>query len=254
MAGPKQAKPASDQAGNGQAGSATATKSGTRSGNRGRTSGQGQRGQASSRNQAGRRNQAGAREGRGQAGAGAATVARNQSARRAPQAPESRTPAVPRFRAPQWLQWATLVLSVAGLGMSIYLTIAHYTSTSVLACSDKGYINCAKVTTSAESVVFGVFPVAVLGLAFYVFMVAINTPWAWRSQWAPIWVARTAGIITGIGFVLYLIYAEVIEIGNICLLCTIVHIITFLLFVLLISVASTPFGSHAGAKPATARN
>jgi uncharacterized membrane protein len=154
----------------------------------------------------------------------------------------SRAPAG-RGRPPLWFQLTTLVLSAGGLGVSIYLTVAHYTSASNLFCSDKGVINCAKVTTSPESVVFGIFPVAVLGLAFYVFMVAINTPWAWRSRFG--WMAwlRTAGAITGIGFVLYLVYAEIIEIGNICLWCTSVHVITFLLFVLLMSVA--PFTKRA---------
>jgi uncharacterized membrane protein len=153
-----------------------------------------------------------------------------------------------RFSAPPWLQWSTLALSLAGLGMSIYMTIAHYTSTSILVCSNNGYIDCAKVTTSPESMVFNVFPVAVLGLAFYVFMVAVNTPWAWRSGIAAIWWARLAGIITGIGFVLYLIYAEIIQIGNLCLDCTTVHVITFLLFVLLIFAAT--FNSSQTAKPA----
>jgi uncharacterized membrane protein len=143
-----------------------------------------------------------------------------------------------RFSAPAWVQWTSLVLSLAGLGMSIYMTIAHYTSTNILVCSNKGYIDCAKVTTSPESMVFSIFPVAVLGLAFYVFMSAVNTPWAWRSGIAAIWWARLAGIITGIGFVLYLIYAEVIQIGNLCLDCTTVHIITFLLFVVLIYAAT----------------
>ena len=46
------------------------------------------------------------------------------------------------------------------------------------------------------------------------------------------------GIITGIGFVLYLIYAEVIQIGNLCLDCTTVHVITFLLFVVLVFAAT----------------
>jgi uncharacterized membrane protein len=142
------------------------------------------------------------------------------------------------FGAPTWLQWTSLVLSLAGLGMSIYMTIAHYTSTNILVCSSKGYIDCAKVTTSPESMVFNIFPVAVLGLAFYVFMTAINTPWAWRSGIAAIWWARLAGIITGIGFVLYLIYAEVIQIGNLCLDCTTVHVITFLLFVVLVFAAT----------------
>jgi uncharacterized membrane protein len=165
-----------------------------------------------------------------QAGAGrAATLAADASAGE---------PSETRFSAPTWVQWTSLVLSLAGLGMSIYMTIAHYTSTNILVCSNKGYIDCAKVTTSPESMVFNVFPVAVLGLAFYVFMTAVNTPWAWRSGIAAIWWARLAGIITGIGFVLYLIYAEVIQIGNLCLDCTTVHIITFLLFVVLIYAAT----------------
>jgi uncharacterized membrane protein len=151
------------------------------------------------------------------------------------------------FSAPPWLQWSTLALSLAGLGMSVYMTIAHYTSPSILVCSSKGFIDCAKVTTSPESMVFSVFPVAVLGLVFYVFMTAINTPWAWRSGIPAIWWARLGGIITGIGFVLYLIYAEIIQIGNICLDCTTVHLITFLLFALLIFAATLRSGQTAKA-------
>ena len=81
------------------------------------------------------------------------------------------------------LPLATLILSLYGLGASIYLTIAHYDTHVSLICSNKGLINCEEVTTSPESIVFGIFPVAVLGLAFYVFMVAINSPWAWRLSW-----------------------------------------------------------------------
>jgi uncharacterized membrane protein len=180
----------------------------------------------------------------GRAGSTTATQAR-AGATAAAAAPR---PQAPRFSAPFWLQIAALVLSLAGVGVSVYLTIAHYTSSSILACSDKGVVNCAKVTTSPESVVFGIFPVAVLGLAFYVVMAAINSPWAWRSQLPLLWWGRTAAAIAGIGFVIYLLYAEIIQIGNICLWCTSVHVITFLLFVLLMSVA--PFGSTAKAKAA----
>jgi uncharacterized membrane protein len=38
--------------------------------------------------------------------------------------------------------------------------------------------------------------------------------------------------VAGIGFVLYLLYAELFIIGNICLYCTSVHVITFFLFAL----------------------
>jgi len=78
--------------------------------------------------------------------------------------------------------------------------------------------------------VFGLIPVAILGLAFYVFVVAIMTPWAWRMQRREVHLVRLASMTAGMGFVMYLIYAELYQIGSWCLYCTIVHIITFLLF------------------------
>jgi uncharacterized membrane protein len=156
----------------------------------------------------------------------------------------------------RWFQIATLVLSLAGLGASIYLTVQHYTAaTSFLGCPATSTFNCQKVTTSPESIVFGV-PVAVLGLAFYVFMVAVNSPWAWRSKLPAVYWARLGGIVFGIVFVLYLIYTELFTIGAICVDCTSVHIITFLLFCLLIfnaSLGSTAPGSAVTGSGAAAK-
>jgi uncharacterized membrane protein len=108
-----------------------------------------------------------------------------------------------------------------------------------LACSDKGLVNCTKVTTSAQSMVFGIFPVAVLGLAFYVFMAAINSPLGWRLDRREVKWLRLGSVIVGMGFVLYLIYAELIQIGSICLWCTSVHAATFLIFALLVYEATS---------------
>jgi uncharacterized membrane protein len=133
---------------------------------------------------------------------------------------------------PLWLQLATFLLALAGLGVSIYLTIAHFTESTLAGCSEtSGLVNCTKVTTSAQSYVFGI-PVAVLGLVFYVFAVAIMSPWAWRSTRREVHLARLASVVVGIGFVIYLLYAELFIIGSICLYCTSVHVITFALFVL----------------------
>jgi uncharacterized membrane protein len=139
--------------------------------------------------------------------------------------------------APLWFQLVTWVLSLAGLGVSIYLTIAHFTESKLLGCSESGLVNCTKVTTSPQSYVFGI-PVAVLGLAFFMAAVALMSPWAW--QWARREVAliRLASVVVGMGFVLYLLYAELFIIGSICLYCTSVHAITFLLFVLSIFAAA----------------
>ena len=133
---------------------------------------------------------------------------------------------------PTWLRWTTWVLALAGLGVSIYLTYAHYTESALAGCTETtGVVNCGKVTTSAQSVVFGI-PVAVLGLAFYAFLAAIMSPWAWMIRRREIGLVRLASMVVGIGFVLYLLYAELFDIGSICLYCTSVHVITFVLFVL----------------------
>ncbi len=253
MASPKRNRSASGQ---GKGGAATRPGSGgsgrrttppaapVRTGSNGRPGGgQGKAGQNGGRgpaSQNGGRGPSGQNGGRGRPGQpGRPARAATQVAERPDAGPEE------RFSAPAWVRWSALALSLAGLGVSIYLTIAHYTSSSILACSNKGYIDCAKVTTSSQSVVFGIFPVAVLGLAFYVFMVAVNSPWGWRMRLPVVWWARLGSVVVGMGFVLYLLYAEIIQIGNICLWCTSVHVITFLLFGLLVFAATMNSGSAA---------
>src|SRR5689334_23616093 len=181
------------------------------------------------------------RNGRDQAQAGAT---RNGAAARAPRTLEARDEVAERGPAP-WLQIATLVLALAGLGVSIYLTIAHFTESALAGCSESGLVNCTKVTTSPQSYVFGI-PVAVLGLAFFVFCVAIMSPWAWRASRREVHLVRIASLVVGIGFVLYLVYAELFTIGSICLYCTSVHVITFLLFVLT-AFAAAAWGLKPGA-------
>ena len=143
---------------------------------------------------------------------------------------------------PLWFQLAAWALAIAGLGVSTYLTITHYDSSVPLACSDTGTINCALVTHSAESMVFGIFPVAVLGLAFYVFMVAAVSPWAWRLKFPALAWVRVASVVVGIGFVLYLVYTELFTLNAICLWCTSVHVLTFLLFALIVGGAAAGYG------------
>ncbi len=133
----------------------------------------------------------------------------------------------------RWRVATALVLSLAGLGVSIYLTIDHFAKIP-LVCSDTGVINCEKVTTSAQSHFLGI-PVAVLGLAFYLAMTVINLPPLWYTADRRVHIVRLAMAVVGVLFALYLVSAELLIIGNICLWCTSVHVITFLLFVLIIS-------------------
>jgi uncharacterized membrane protein len=145
--------------------------------------------------------------------------------------------------APIWRVTLSTVLSLAGLGLSIYLTVVHFVGNQILACPSNGggAINCERVITSPQSYVFGL-PVAVLGLGYYVVMTAINSPWAWRSSDRRVHKARLALSVLGIGFVLYLVAAELLIIKAICIYCTAVHVVTFALLVLVMSTVPTMLG------------
>ncbi len=143
-----------------------------------------------------------------------------------------------------WIPLVATGVALLGVGDAIYLTLTHYNPAAIpLVCSSHGLVNCAKVTTSAQSEILGI-PVAVLGLAYFVAMVGLNLPQSWRAG-GPIgaWLARVrlVGAVVGMGFVIYLVYTEVLIIGNICEYCTIIHGLAFLLF-LLVAVGSNQRG------------
>lgn len=125
----------------------------------------------------------------------------------------------------------SLLLSIAGLLTSAYLTYTHF-NTGALLCSADAVIDCETVTTSEQSALFGI-PVAFLGLAFFAFLTVICLPFAWRIE-ALKWV-RLAAIGVGVLMVVYLVAAELLIIGKICLWCTVVHVITLALAYLLVS-------------------
>ena len=145
----------------------------------------------------------------------------------------------------RWQPVTTLLLSLAGLGVSIYLTITHFDKV-LLVCDTNATINCEKVTTSPQSEILGI-PVAMLGLLFFVPMILLCLPAAWRSADRRIHLARLVLSVTGVGMILYLIIAELFIIKAICLWCSGVHLITFILFVIIVTaspVVLAPAGDH----------
>ena len=85
----------------------------------------------------------------------------------------------------RWVRVAAPLLCLAGLGASLYLTIAHYNAKVTLACPETGIVNCAKVTQSPQSTILGV-PVALLGLLYFVAIAPLHLPAAWRSESGPL--------------------------------------------------------------------
>jgi uncharacterized membrane protein len=129
----------------------------------------------------------------------------------------------------RWVVPASIALGLAGLGLSIYLTIEHYTAPGTLACPANSTIDCARVTTSPQSTFLGI-PVAVLGVAFFVAAIALCLPALWRSTDPRVWRARLGLAVLGMVFVVYLIFVELFVVNAVCLWCTVVHVVTFALF------------------------
>jgi uncharacterized membrane protein len=151
----------------------------------------------------------------------------------------------------RWQPLVSLLLSLYGLGASIYLTITHFQPKD-LACVTNATFNCEKVTQSPQSEIFGI-PVAMLGLAFFVPMILLCLPAAWRSADRRIHLARLVLSVTGVGMILYLICAELFIIKAICLWCSSVHITTFVLFVIIATaspiVLAPGYGTAEDASP-----
>ncbi len=112
------------------------------------------------------------------------------------------------------------ILILIGLIDSIYLTYAHYVPNALI-CSSTGFINCALVTTSKYSVVFGI-PLAIYGLIWFIaqlmlFFVPKNNDIkiAWNS--------------IGLFAVSYSVISMYL-LGKICKYCTMLDILIVLIF------------------------
>ncbi len=186
--------------------------------------------------------------GTGKSAKGTAAAAPSQPGQGASRNPVRRTAAGLGAASRGLARWAgggfsltTLIVSVLGLGDAAYLTYQHFSQATAFAgCSGNGTVNCEAVTTSPWSYLFGshLLPVSVLGLAFFAFMTAVNSPWGWRAPWPAVHWARLAAVVVGILLALYLIWAELFRINAICLYCTGVHLLTFVLFALVVGRAT----------------
>ncbi|MEU4830078.1 vitamin K epoxide reductase family protein [Streptosporangium sp. NPDC023615] len=123
----------------------------------------------------------------------------------------------------------TTILVIAGAAVSAYLTVDHYSQEVSLVCAENARIDCAAVTSSEFSTLFGV-PLPLLGLAFFLGFGALVTPWALRSAHPALRWGRLGVAGGGVLFVVYLVAAELIVLGKFCLWCTAVHVTTLLLF------------------------
>jgi uncharacterized membrane protein len=133
---------------------------------------------------------------------------------------------------------AMLLMALLGLGISIYLTVIHYQGAGVAFCSTTGVVNCNKVTSSGNSVLFGsTVPITIPGMIWFIVsggmaLVALLAIWRNRREPARLRATHLLWGIMGMAFVLYLVYAEIVLLHTLCEWCTVVHLLTFATFLL----------------------
>ena len=125
------------------------------------------------------------------------------------------------------LRWVPFMLTLFGTGVSTYLTYEHFTGSTTLACSDTGMVDCLKVTTSSYAMLFGLVPVAVAGLVFFVAGLILNLP-TWNRVWT-VRLGRVVWALGGVATVFYLVWAELYRLDAICLWCTSIHVVSVIL-------------------------
>lgn len=121
------------------------------------------------------------------------------------------------------LRTAALVLTLLGIGIAGYLTYVHYAGIAPVCSISHG---CEKVQASQWSELAGV-PVAVLGLAGYVLLLAALFVRGENGL-----LAGAAIALVGFGFSAYLTYRELFSIHAICQWCVASAILMTLLAVI----------------------
>jgi len=121
-------------------------------------------------------------------------------------------------------QLAAIALSVAGIGVSVYLTVLHYIGFAP-ACPVSGPVNCEAVLNSPYAVIGGTsIPTSALGIAWFAVSAVLWTrPFGWPAL---------AWSVVGMLTVLYLVFVEIVLLGAICLWCTAAHILVLALFLI----------------------
>ena len=127
------------------------------------------------------------------------------------------------------LQPVAILVSLAGVAISIYLTVLHYAGV-VPACPATGPINCEAVLSSPFAVIAGTsVPTSAAGIAWFAVSAVLWTrPIGWiQVAWSGI------GLLT----VLYLAFIEIVRLGTICLWCSAAHVLVVVLFMAALSAA-----------------
>jgi uncharacterized membrane protein len=138
-------------------------------------------------------------------------------------------------------QITLLILSLIGVGISVYLTVLHYENVLPI-CSTTGLVDCASVLTSPYSLVPGTStPISIPGLGWFA-LSALLALLAWRV-WPERYGLRSAQLawaVLGMLTVFYLVYVELVRLHRICAWCTGLHAVIFVILLITLVLLQRP--------------
>ncbi len=114
-------------------------------------------------------------------------------------------------------QIVAVLVSLAGVAVSIYLTLLHYAGV-VPGCPVAGPVNCEAVLSSPYALIAGLpVPTSAAGIVWFgVSAVLWTRPLRWiHLAWSAL----------GLATVLYLVFVEIVRLGVICLWCSAAHVL-----------------------------
>jgi len=125
-----------------------------------------------------------------------------------------------------------LVAGLAGLGVSAYLTIVHYTSVP-LVCSTSGAINCEQVLSSPYGVIAGTtVPTSAAGIVWFAVTAVLAGSWLAGPGSPAVARLQLAWSAIGLVTVVGLVFIEIVVLGAICIWCTAAHTLVVAIFLL----------------------
>lgn len=134
------------------------------------------------------------------------------------------------------LQVVALLASVAGIAVSIFLTVLHFAG-FVPACAVSGPVNCEAVLSSPYGVIAGTaLPTSAAGILWFAVSAVL-----WTRPFGGIQLAWSAvGLVT----VLYLVFIEIVRLGAICLWCTAAHFLVLVTLLVAVAIRSREQGAY----------
>ena len=125
-------------------------------------------------------------------------------------------------------QIVAVLVSLAGVAVSIYLTLLHYAGV-VPGCPVAGPVNCEAVLSSPYALIAGLpVPTSAAGIVWFgVSAVLWTRPLRWiHLAWSAL----------GLATVLYLVFVEIVRLGVICLWCSAAHVLVILIVLITLTV------------------